>query len=287
MPLHVARPHAANQHRILQRPGVGALAGSPDDRTGRDRSASDRRRTTPDRVPPPFQYFTTSSHSCFGGAGRRRANAGIPAAAHCIGRRMSRFWRRCMASTGGGCVPAAAAALVRMSANIRNTGAGVDAYAPSENPATITFNATTPPAIVDADAPGRCRHGTRRQVRHRHNQRQRVACRERLLKQQIEDEVRPERHRKDHERVTRSPQQQRRADGRGRQDGGRQLPRGPRRDEARSTAPTRAGARVGVVHSIWMPVRSSAPWSNTARQYARRAAGEDDERHRPHERNRR
>src|SRR4029450_3159767 len=85
--------------------------------------------------PPPFQYFTTSSHSCCGGDGKRCGSGGMPTPAplvapparhprgggdgkrcasggiasptHLIGRRRSNSSRRSIARTGGGDVDAA------------------------------------------------------------------------------------------------------------------------------------------------------------------------------------
>ena len=129
VPVHLVRPDAAEEHRIRSAPSE-MLRAAPHDRPARDRCAAGRRRTRPAARPPPFQYFTSSSHSCFGGAGRRCAKArhGVadplnrPAQVELFAP-VHREDRRGLAGVGAG--------RVRMSASIRNAGASARAYARS------------------------------------------------------------------------------------------------------------------------------------------------------------
>ena len=117
---------------------------------------------------------------------RRQTPAKAPASrqpAHCSGRRVSRFWRRCIASTGGGWLPAGARPCVRMSVDHPEDRRRRRCIRPDRDPGDDQIQRDNTRDHRDADAPGRCRHRTRRQVRDRHDQRQRVAGRERLLKQ--------------------------------------------------------------------------------------------------------
>ena len=98
VPVHLVRPRAAEQHRIRQRPAERQRRRRAATRSMLVRSGSTTNQTG--ARPPPFQYFTASSHSCCGGAGSVRATAGIASPIHAIGRRRSSDSRRSIASTG-------------------------------------------------------------------------------------------------------------------------------------------------------------------------------------------
>ena len=206
-------------------------AGSVVVRRARDRCAADRRRTRRGRRPPPFQYFTSSSHSCFGGAGeplgkRRRIgahpserppqvevlptmNAERPAAAGRarLGPHVGQHPKR-----------------RRVVACVRRERRMAD----RQRDASEASGAPTRPIGLIAARPADGEEG------HRHHERQRVAGRDGLLKEQVEDQVRPKRRGERRGRARRFHQQPDRAD-----DGAARAPPPPA-----ATSPTGARKRV-------------------------------------------
>ena len=154
--------------------------------------AAQRIDDEPDRPrPPPFQYFTASSHSCCGGAGSWRASGGMAPRHPESGRRKSKLLPPIMASTGRRLSPTAARL---MSSSSRNAGAFCCAYAAIDRPPMCAPNiAMAQRRAARRPRPAAATEPAGREIRHRHHQRQRVAGRERLLEEQVEDQVRTER----------------------------------------------------------------------------------------------
>ncbi len=197
--------------------------------------------------PSAFQYFTSSSHSCLGGAPRCRENAGMSAPAHCIGRRRSSSSRRCMARTG--------ATVGRRSVDaVSHVAQAAETPAP---PSPNTRRTDTTPIVAarpivarrhDETARSRQRrHGPHREVRDRRHQRQRVPARERFLKEHVEHEVRTERQHEQPQRRPRASVQHRSR--RRRQTAAREGPAATRPRERRTRNTTRAEARAASATS--------------------------------------
>ena len=169
--VHLVRPDAAHQDGIRKRPSVLDRRAVLDEIDGSVRIGSTTNHTG--ARPPPFQYFTASSHSCCGGAGSVRATPGIASPTQAIGRRRSRDWRRSMASTGAWRRLASAARACRRA---------------GETPAPSAREYAASEVLDDVRAGHRQRNGRRatperrrsqasaghRQIRHRHDERQRV-----------------------------------------------------------------------------------------------------------------
>ena len=157
-----------------------------------DRCAADRRRTRPARGRRRSSTSPARAIRAWAAPADAARTAASRSPIHAIGRRRSSSSRRCIASTGGRST--AGATRVRMSSSSRNAGASCRAYAAMRRAADARVDSGEAADERRAARRRRSSDGTADgEIRDRHDQRQRVPGRDGLLKQQVEDEVRPER----------------------------------------------------------------------------------------------
>ena len=275
VPVHLVRPNAADELAETERPPVRRARRRRGGRA-RDRCAAGRRRTRP--VRGRRRSSTSRARATRAAAARRaaRQNAGASAPIHFKGRlqieiltAMHRQHRRLRSPRSR---PRMSASMPERRARLRSHTAIERRLADRER------DAQRRPATAQAPQRGiAAREPDRRQIRDRHDQRQRVAGRDRLLEQQVEDQVRAERRGQRQPRPCgASASSQIAPDAAQTSTAAAERPPSPRVQEARIRARPATAAACGFVQSIVTPERSAPPWNATrvpvAARPARRAA---------------